>query len=159
MDHHIVQFNIARFRAPLSDPVMSGFVEALDPINALADRSPGFVWRLQADSGNATDIRLYEDPAIAVNMSVWESLESLRAFVYSSEHKRYLARRADWFQPMDQQYLVLWWVPAGTIPEPEEGVRRLEQLRAKGPAAEAFTFRHLFPPPEHQTAQVGKRPV
>lgn len=154
MDHHVVQFNIARLRAPLDDPATSEFVDALEPINALADAAPGFVWRLQTDDGDATSIRLFDDDAIIVNMSVWESIESLRAFVYSSEHKKYLARRHEWFTVMDEMYLVLWWVPVGTIPEPAEGVRRLLHLREHGPSPRAFTFRAAFP--ARDRGDVGK---
>jgi heme-degrading monooxygenase HmoA len=161
MEHHIVQFNVARLRAPLDDPLISEFVEALDPINALADATPGFVWRLQTDSGNATDIRLYDDESVVVNMSVWDRLESLRAFVYSSEHKRYLARRHEWFTPMDGHYLVLWWVPASVIPDPREGVKRLAYLNEHGPSPQAFTFRQSFSAPadDRPSAEVGKRDV
>ena len=146
MDHHLAQFNVARLHAPLDDPSTKDFVDGLEAINALSDAAPGFVWRLQTDDGDATSIRLYDDDLVIVNMSVWESVESLRAFVYTTEHRLYLARRKEWFAPADEDYLVLWWVPAGTIPDPSEGVARLEQLRRNGPTAEAFTFREPFPP-------------
>jgi hypothetical protein len=151
VDHHLAQFNVARLHAPIDDPSIAEFVEALEPINALADTAPGFVWRLQTDDGDATSIRLFDDDLIIVNMSVWESVESLRAFVYTTEHRRYLARRKEWFGPMDEDYLVLWWVQSGTTPDPTEGVARLERLRTHGPTPEAFTFRQAFPPPEDAT--------
>jgi len=143
-----VQFNVARLRAPLDDPLIADFVEGLEPINALADGHPGFVWRLETEDGDATSIRLYDDDLVIVNMSVWEDVESLRAFVYTTDHRRYLARRKEWFTPIDEAYLVLWWVPAGTIPDPIEGVRRLEHLREHGPTPTAFTLGRSFPPPE-----------
>jgi hypothetical protein len=149
---HLAQFNIARLRAPLTDPVMSGFVSGLDRINALADASPGFIWRLaEGPEGDATTVRPL-DPDVIVTMSVWDSVESLRAFSYQSAHLDYLRRRRDWFQPPDfPASLVLWWVPAGHIPTVREGCDRLERVAA-GPSPEAFTLRRTFPAPEF-TAQ------
>ncbi len=144
---HLAQLNVGVLRAPLDSPQLAGFVEALDPINALADRTPGFVWRLQTEDGNATAIRPFEDDRVAVNLSVWESLEALGEFVYASRHLDVLRRRREWFEHMAEAYLVLWWVPAGTIPTVEEAKRRLEILRERGPSPEAFTFREPFPPP------------
>ncbi|MFI5842239.1 DUF3291 domain-containing protein [Catenuloplanes sp. NPDC051500] len=144
---HLAHFNAARLRAPLDDPATAGFVAGLDPINALADRSPGFVWRL-ADGpvGNTTVTPV--DGVIAT-LSVWESLEALRAFTYQSEHLDYLRRRHDWFVSLGYRAsLVLWWIPAGTIPTPQEGVTRLRRLGEHGPTPEAFTFRQPFPTPE-----------
>jgi hypothetical protein len=146
-EFHLVQFNVARLRAPMDDPLIAGFVEGLPPINALADAQPGFVWRLETEDGDATSIRLYDDDLIIVNMSVWEDVESLRAFVYTTDHRRYLARRKEWFAQIEDAYLVLWWVPAGTIPDQTEGVRRLDHLRKHGPTPEAFTLRSTFPAP------------
>ena len=145
--YHLAQFNIARMLAPIDDPIMEGFRTQLEPVNALADRSPGFVWRLQAEGGDATSIRAYPDPLVVVNMSVWESLESLHAFVYQSRHLGPLRDRRQWFEPASAPILVLWWVPAGHIPTVEEGVERLERLRANGPTESAFTFKAPFPPP------------
>jgi hypothetical protein len=146
-DHHLAQFNIARMRAPIDDPVMEGFRSQLDPINALADRSPGFVWRLQTDGGDATSIRAYADPLVIVNMSVWESLEALHHYVYKSPHVGPLRDRRQWFEPETEAVLVLWWVPRGHVPSVEEAMERLEHLRAHGPTLDAFTFREPFPPP------------
>jgi len=115
--YHLAQLNIGRFRAPLEEPMMEGFRRALDPINALADQAPGFVWRLQTEEGNATAIRPYAgDDLMAVNMSVWESLESLQQFVYKSRHLESLRARKQWFEPLEGPILVLWWIPAGQIP-------------------------------------------
>jgi heme-degrading monooxygenase HmoA len=131
---------------------MAEFVANLDRINALAERMPGFVWRLQTEEGNATAIRPYEDERVAVNMSVWRDVESLSKYVYSSEHVQIMRRRREWFEKMDQAFLVLWWVPKGHRPSVEEAKAKLEMLRAKGPTAEAFTFRQAFPPPDAAVA-------
>jgi hypothetical protein len=143
----IAQINVARFRAPIDSPLIAGFVERLDPINALADGAPGFVWRLQTDQGNATSIHAFEDDLILVNMSVWESVEDLNAFVYRSPHFEVFRRRREWTEHMDRAYLALWWIPAGTIPTVEEGRRRLDLLIERGPTPEAFTFKRTFRAP------------
>lgn len=128
---------------------MAEFVANLDRINALAERSLGFVWRLQTEEGNATAIRPFpENENIAVNLSVWKDVESLRAFVYQSAHVAIMRRRGEWFEKMDAAFLVLWWVPRGQVPTIEEAKARLELLRRKGPSAEAFTFRQAYPPPD-----------
>jgi hypothetical protein len=123
-------------------------VARLDDINALADQAPGFVWRFQTESGNATDLRAYDDDRIIVNFSVWESPEALHDFVYSSGHKEVMAKRRQWFERMTDAFLVLWWVPAGHRPTIEEAVTRLEHLRAHGESESAFTFRRLFASPD-----------
>jgi hypothetical protein len=152
---HLAQINIGRLRAPLEDPSMDGFRSQLDPINALADRSPGFVWRLQTEDGNATAIRPFTDERIAINMSVWESLEALQRFVYRSAHVGPLRDRKQWFERMEAPILVLWWIPAGHVPTVAEALERLQQLKERGPAPEAFTFRVPFPPPDGR-AQDGE---
>jgi hypothetical protein len=128
----------------MDGPVMADFKAALEPINALADEAPGFVWRLQTEDGDATAIRPYEDERMMVNMSVWESIEALRAFVYTSGHTAVMGNRKRWFEGLDT-YLVLWWVPAGHVPTVEEAKQRLELLRRVGPTPDAFTFRASFP--------------
>jgi hypothetical protein len=143
---HLAQFNIARMRGSLEDPVMRGFVERLDEINALADRTPGFVWRLATDAGNATYLRPYGDDRIIVNMSVWESVEDLRRFVYAGDHAELLRRRREWFERLDAPVVALWWVPAGHRPSIDEAKKRLGYLETHGPTPFAFTFRALFPP-------------
>ena len=143
----LAQINIARFRAPIDSPMIAGFVEMLDPINAIADAAPGFVWRLQTEEGNATSIHAFDDDLILVNMSVWASVEDLDAFVYRSRHFEVFRRRREWTEHMERAYVALWWVPAGTIPTVEEGKRRLDLLVARGPTPEAFTFKRPFPAP------------
>ncbi len=155
--YHLAQCNIGRLRAPLDTPLLAGFVAALAPINALADRAPGFVWRLQTEDGDATAIRPFDDDMLAVNMSVWESVEALAAFTYSSEHRDVMRRRREWFERLAEAYLVLRWIPAGTIPAIGEAKTRLELLRARGPSPDAFTFRAPFPPPG--SAAAGDAPT
>ena len=138
MDFQLAQVNIGRLRAPLDSAQLAGFVAALDPVNALADVAPGFVWRLQTEDGNATAVRAFEwdqggSVGVLLNMSVWESVESLAAFVYSDEHKRVLRRRREWFEPIAEAYTALWWVPRGHIPSTGEAEDAIRQLRAHGP--------------------------
>jgi len=144
---HLAQVNIGRLRAPIEDPIMEGFRSQLDSINALADRSPGFVWRLQTEDGNALAIRPFADERMAINMSVWESLEALQQFVYGSAHVGSLRDRKQWFEPIEGPILVLWWIPVGHIPTVAEAQERLRRLKERGPSPEAFTFRTPFPSP------------
>jgi len=156
MNHfHLAQANIGRFRAPIESPVMEGFRTQLDPINKLADDSPGFVWRLQTEDGDATAIRPYaDDNMMAINMSVWESLESLQGFVYKSRHVDTLRGRHQWFEQIEGPILVLWWIPVGQIPTVDDARERLAHLRQHGPTAHAFTFRTPFPAPDTQAGEV-----
>jgi heme-degrading monooxygenase HmoA len=131
----------------MDGPVMAGFKAALESINALADEASGFVWRLQSEDGDATAIRPYEDERMMVNMSVWESIEALRAFVYASGHTSVMRDRKRWFEKLET-YLVLWWVPAGHEPTIEEAKERLEHLKRRGPTPHAFTFRTSFRAPD-----------
>jgi hypothetical protein len=151
---HLAQANVATMRAALEDPVMEGFRSQLDRINALADASPGFVWRLQTEAGDATGIRAYDDERILFNMSVWESVEALHAYVYRSDHAGPLRARRQWFTPTGAPTLVLWWIPAGHLPTIEEARQRLAQLQARGPGPEAFTFRSAYPPPGAPTIKL-----
>jgi len=145
--YHIAQINIARMLAPIDDPLMQDFVAQLPPINALADGTSGFVWRLQSASGDATSIKVYEDDFIIVNLTVWESLEALRQYVYKSDHSRVLRDRKRWFEKFSGPYYALWWVPDGHIPSTEEGKERLEYLREHSDTAYAFSFKKTFPEP------------
>ncbi|WP_374575656.1 DUF3291 domain-containing protein [Phenylobacterium sp.] len=144
---HLAQINIGRLLAPLDSPVVADFVNNLGKINALAEASPGFVWRLTGDGDNATDILAFDDPAIQINMSVWETPQALGAFVYRSEHVQFMRRRREWFEPMGG-YMALWWIPEGHVPTPAEGRARLETLQRLGPTDQAFTFRQIFPTPD-----------
>ena len=145
-DHHLAQLNVARLVNPMDGPEMADFVALLPEINALAERSPGYVWRLQDDSGNATAIRPF-GPDIVVNLTVWETVETFRHFVYRSVHLEPMRRRREWFPPYGAQHLVLWWIPAGTLPTLTEAGRRLELLERDGPTREAFTLKEPFPAP------------
>ncbi|BCJ42367.1 hypothetical protein GCM10010168_90920 [Actinoplanes ianthinogenes] len=144
---HLAQINTARLKAPLDDPSMAEFVAGLTLMNELADRSPGFVWRLPED-GDGAVTEDAADPSRIYTLSVWESLEHLRAYAYQSGHLDYLRRRREWFHPNGPAAaLVLWWLPAGRIPTLSEGITRLDRLRADGPGPEGFTFRDPFPAP------------
>jgi hypothetical protein len=145
-EYHIAQANIARAIAPLDDPVMAGFVEQLDYINSVADRSPGFVWRLQTPEGDATAVRVFDDERIIFNMSVWTSIEALYAYTYRSDHLGPLRDGRNWFERMEGAHLALWWVPAGHVPTVEEAVERLDSLDRNGRSPEAFTLRRAFTP-------------
>ncbi|MBE7552094.1 MAG: DUF3291 domain-containing protein [Anaerolineales bacterium] len=145
--YHLAQVNIGRIVAPLDDPLLAGFVARLDEINALADHSPGFVWRLQTEAGNATDLRPYEDERILVNMSVWESLEHLKTYVYKSAHVQVMRQRRQWFEKFEGMYMALWWVKAGHLPTVQEAKQRLEYLAEHGESPYVFTFSKPFPPP------------
>ena len=144
----IAQVNIGRMKGALEDPVMAGFVARLDEINALADRSPGFVWRLQSEAGNATYLRPFDDDRILFNMSVWESIEQLKRYVYYTAHVEVLKRRHDWFEKFSGAYTALWWVPQGHRPGVDEAKQRLAHLDAHGPTPFAFTFKEPFPADE-----------
>jgi heme-degrading monooxygenase HmoA len=146
--YHVAQCNIGRLRAPLESPLIAGFVAALDPINRVADQAPGFVWRLQTYEGDATAFRVFDDDMLLVNMSVWESTQSLAAFTYSAPHRDVMRHRRQWFEKLAEPYLVLWWVEAGTIPTTDDAKSRLEHLRRHGPSPEAFTFRAPYLAPD-----------
>jgi hypothetical protein len=143
---HLAQVNIGRFRYPLDDLRAADFVDNLDRINALAEESDGFVWRLKGETGNATEISAYDDPAILINMSVWRSVEALETFVYRTVHRRFVQRRKEWFELFGAAYLALWWVEEGAFPDAAEGRRRVTHLERFGPTPFAFSFKRRFPP-------------
>ena len=145
--HELAQLNIGIIRGPMDSPVMAEFAANLERINAVAEATPGFVWRLQTEEGDATAIRPFDNENMLVNMSVWKDVESLRRYVYHSAHVEVMRRRREWFEPMREAFLVLWWVPPGHRPSIAEAIARLERLRRHGPSPEAFTFRHSFPQP------------
>jgi hypothetical protein len=154
--YELAQLNIGVVKGPMDSPVMAEFTANLARINALADASPGFLWRLQTEAGDATAIRPFENENIAINMSVWQDTESLRQFVYRSAHADFLRRRAEWFERMSEAFLVLWWVPRGHRPTVAEALERLGALRRQGPGPQAFTLRQTFPPPD-ASADEGPR--
>ena len=144
--YQLAQLNIAKMRYPIDSPELADFVDNLDNINALADDSAGFVWRLQTDEGDATNIDFFGDDTL-VNMSIWKDVESLHGYVYRSAHNKIMSRRKEWFHRVDKAYTVLWWIAAGTIPSLEEAKHKLELLISQGPTAEAFSIKHAFPAP------------
>ena len=153
MGYVLAQVNVGRLLAPIDDPMIADFAAALEPVNALADAAPGFVWRLQTEDGDATAVRGFERDGqgapggIIINMSVWESVEALAAFVYSDEHRAILRRRREWFSRMKVAYAALWWIPRGHIPTVAEAEERVMRLRLHGPTADTFTLKEHFPPP------------
>jgi hypothetical protein len=144
MQFHLAQINIAKMLAPIDSPVMAEFVANLDSINALAEESEGFVWRLKDDVNNATSIRVYNDDFIIVNMSVWENADTLHNFVYRSMHVEIFKQRKKWFEQMKDMHMALWYIPAGYTPTAADGVERLDYLRANGETPYAFTYRSKF---------------
>jgi hypothetical protein len=155
--YHLAQVNIALLKAPLESPLLASFVEALDPVNAVADASPGFVWRLQTDDGDATAIRAFGDDRIIVNMSVWESAADLKAFVLWSPHRQVLRRRLEWFHRVEEASVAMWWIPVGHVPTVAEAEERVAHIRGHGPTEFAFDFRHSFPAPAFGTGGEGVR--
>jgi hypothetical protein len=146
--HQLGQLNVARLLAPIDAPETADFVASLAPVNAQADTAPGFVWRLQTESGDATAVRASDDPLLIVNLTVWESVEALEAFAYrDASHLAVLRRRREWFERPTEASTALWWVTSGHIPTLDEALGRLALLRARGPSPQAFTFRERFPAP------------
>ena len=150
--YQLAQINVARLKAPLDSPELKDFVDNLDRINALAESSDGFAWRLTGEGNDATALRPFGDDVI-VNMSVWRDVAALKAFVYQSPHAQIMRRRREWFSRMEI-YMVLWWVPAGHQPTTAEAGARMEHLRLHGSSPEAFTFGQAFAAPD--AAQPGK---
>ena len=151
--YQLAEVNVGRLLAPVDDPRIDDFRNALDQINALADAQPGFVWRLKGEGNNATDLRPdANDDLQAVNASVWESVDHLAAFAYRSEHRNFVRRRLEWFEQATQPILALWWVPAGYTPSLAECMERLAHLRANGPSPHAFDFKHRFEAPTAEEA-------
>jgi hypothetical protein len=156
--YQLAQVNVARLLAPLDDPQLAEFVANLEPVNALADNSPGFVWRLQTEDGNATAIDAFRWDAagsvgVITNMSVWADVDRLASFVYGPMHREILRHRRQWFALMTEAYAACWWVPAGVRPTTADAEERVRRLRADGPTPHAFTMRTHFPPPDSGTQQ------
>ena len=145
---HLAVVNIAKPSHDLDSPEIAEFMDNLERINELGDNSPGAIWRYQDDSGAATDTRVFDDPTILINYTIWDSVESVKDYVYSGEHLDFFKRRSLWFAPLtDMPALVMWWVPAGSVPELAEARTKIEHLRDNGPTADAFTFAKRFDPP------------
>ena len=142
-EHHLAQLNIAKMKFAIDAPELADFVARLEAVNTLADESPGFVWRLKTDEGDATAIDHFGADYL-VNMSVWRDVDSLHRYVYRSAHNEVMAQRKLWFDRMLEAYSVLWWIPAGTVPTIAQADDRLQRLRQSGPTAEAFTFKQIF---------------
>ena len=140
---HLAEVNIARLKHPFDDPRVAEFIDNLVRVNAVADRSEGFVWRLQDENGDATSIRGFDDPMVIVNMTVWRSPEHLERFVWNTVHKQFYARRAEWFELMQAQRFVMWWVDEGHVPDLAEAKARLDHLAANGDSDFAFGWSHL----------------
>lgn len=144
VEYQIAQVNIARMLEPLDHPVMADFVDNLDRINALAEESEGFVWRLVEDGNNATTLQFFDDRFLIINMSVWNSMESLFNFTYQSAHTEVFNRRKEWFSKLDNIHMACWYVPLGFVPGPEEARIRLGYLNKHGETPYAFTFKSRF---------------
>ena len=143
-EYHLAQVNIAKMLADVDDPIMKDFVDNLEAVNGIADFSPGFVWRLETDEGDATSMRVFDDNMLLVNMSVWGSIDELKKFVYESFHIEILKRKKEWFSKFDGVFQVMWWIKAGHIPDVEEAKARLSYLQEHGETEFAFSFRKSF---------------
>ena len=148
--HDLAQVNVMRLKAPLDSPALATFLAAIDPVNAIADGAPGFVWRLKNayDGGGdgASPLRLFDDDTVLVNMSTWRSVEALTDYVYRTGHTEIMRRRREFALPIAEAYLALWWVPHGHEPTVAEAEERLRHLRAHGPTPFAFGLKTPFPP-------------
>jgi hypothetical protein len=142
--YHLAQINIAQMIAPMDSPIMADFKNNLERINGLGEQSPGFVWRLKDDSGDATSIRVFDNDAMIINMTVWESIDALYEFAYKSDHTEFFRRRREWFDKLDIPVVVLWWIEAGHIPTVDEAKAKLDYIREHGATPLAFTFKQRF---------------
>jgi hypothetical protein len=147
---------MARLLEPLDHPSIADFVASLEPINRLAEVSPGFVWRHQTEEGDSTSVRPYDDDRVIINFSVWTDPDALWDYTYKSDHVAVFRRRREWFHRNLEAHLVMWWIPEGHIPTVEEADERLQKLRADGPTAEAFTFKERFDPPNDASVVSGR---
>lgn len=145
--HELAQVNVSRLSFPLDSPQLKDFVDGLDPVNAVADKAEGFVWRLRSDSGNATDVPVFGDDWMIVNMTVWRDFDALTGFMYAGRHRELMSRRREWFEQIREAMTALWWVPAGERPTVADAEERLLHLREHGPTERAFTLRTRFPAP------------
>ncbi|SET71726.1 protein of unknown function [Thalassotalea agarivorans] len=141
---YLAQLNIAKAKYPLDAPEIQPFVENLEPVNLNAEQSEGFVWRWQETEGETANIPLFNESNVIVNMSVWTSPDTLKQFMMGDQHKPFLSRKKEWFEPIKAASYVLWWIPKDHIPSLEEAAQKLHYLRAHGETEQAFTFKHLF---------------
>src|SRR5436305_14753296 len=141
---HLAELNIARLKHPLDDPRVAEFVNNLDRVNGIADKMPGFVWRMKDEGGNATAIRIVDDPQVIANLTVWESVQALEIFVFRTVHSHFYKRRAEWFEVMDRPAVVMWWVEPGHLPSLEEAAARLKDVTDNGPSERAFSWAQLI---------------
>jgi heme-degrading monooxygenase HmoA len=152
---HLAELNIARLKHPIGDPRVAEFVDALDLVNGAGKRMPGFVWILEDEAGSATSFRIDDDPQMIVNLTVWESAEHLKRFVFGVVHKHFYEKRALWFDAMEQQHMVFWHVEPGALPTLQEAMARLEHLRAHGPSEAAFGWAEAIGPAQHAALRCG----
>jgi len=154
MEYHLAQVNVAKMNADIEDPIMSGFVKRLEEINTLADISKGFIWRFKTDVGDATYLRPFDDTRILFNMSMWETVDDLRNYVYASKHLELLKSKDDWFMKLGEAHLALWWIEKGHMPSVEEALGKLALIKAGGPSQEAFTFAKPYLKPSSGTSEL-----
>lgn len=150
--YHLAEINIAKMKGvDINDPIMKEFVDNLDLVNTVAEKSEGFVWRLKDESSNATNLNPYNDEQIIVNVSVWENIETLEGYMYKTFHSEFLKRRKEWFLKFGKAHTAMWWIPAGQIPTLEEAVEKLDHLQQNGPSQSVFDLRNKFPAPTEET--------
>ena len=156
MEFFLAQINIAKMLGPIDSPIMTGFVNNLDPINELAEQSEGFIWRLKDDSNNATAVKIYDDEFLIVNMSVWKDVAALHEFVYRSNHVEVFKRRKEWFEKIPEMHMALWYVSRDYWPTVADAIERLDHLRSHGETPYAFGFKKKFTPEEVADYLVGQ---
>ena len=148
MLYYLAQVNIGKLLAPIDDPAIAEFVNQLDEMNQLAEKSPGFIWRLKEGENSSVHATVYDDPLLKMNLSVWRSIDDLKSYAYQSDHLKVLKDRGKWFAKMKEPHLALWWHPVGDLmPDANEAKKRLDHLNHYGPTGKAFTFRKIFPMP------------
>lgn len=144
--YHLAQLNIGTALDSMESEVMKDFTDNLELINGIGENSPGFVWRLKDESGDATAIEFTDDPNVLVNLTVWQDLQSLKDFVFKTQHATFLARKKEWFKPVSEATYALWWIPEGHIPSLEEAKAKLDHLNEHGESPSAFSFKKLYGP-------------
>jgi Domain of unknown function (DUF3291) len=140
---HLAELNLAKLRHPKGDPRVAEFFDAIERVNALAERMPGFVWRLKDEGGSALDVRFTEDPLVIVNMTVWETTEALEKYVFQTVHTAFYRKRDLWFERMSGPHMVFWWIEPGHVPTLADAAARLADLAAHGASEHAFGWSDL----------------